>query len=91
MRHSKIIILTVIITILAVLLCSCGNMSMGMGSYTFEHVHFSDAVEGKCATVEKWYDNETGIEVKTKEYGAMYLSEGSYQLIADSSNCPYCK
>lgn len=91
MRYSKIIILTVAIAVLAVFLCSCGNMSMGMGSYTFEHIHFSDAIEGKCATVEKWYDNETGIEVKTKEYGAMYLSEGSYQLISNSNKCPYCK
>ena len=86
---KKIILLFCML--MTICLCSCGNMSMGMGSYTFEHVHFSDAVEGKCATVEKWYDDETGIEVKTKEYGAMYLSEGSYQLISNGQTCPYCK
>ena len=86
---KKIILLFCIL--ITIFLCSCGNMSMGLGNYTFEHVHFSDAIEGKCATVEKWYDNETGIEVKTKEYGAMYLSEGSYQLIANGQTCPYCK
>ena len=90
MRHSKVIIITVIIAILAVLLCGCGNMSMGFGNFTFKHVHFSDAVEGHCATVEKWYDNETGIEVKTTEYGSMYLSEGSYNLLTDANKCPYC-
>ena len=86
---KKIILL--FCTLITICLCSCGNMSMGIGSYTFEHVHFSDAVEGHCATVEKWYDNETGIEVKTKEYGALYLSEGSYQLISNGQACPYCK
>lgn len=90
MRHSKIIILTVVIAILAILLCGCGNMSMGPGNYTFKHVHFSDAVEGHCATVEKWYDNETGIEVVTTEYGSLYLSEGSYNLLTDGNKCPYC-
>lgn len=91
MRYSKIILITTIILIVVVCLCSCGNMSMGFGNFTFEHVHFSDTIEGHCATVEKWYDNETGIEVQTTEYGAMYLSEGSYQLITSGDNCPYCK
>ena len=69
----------------------CGNMSMGMGSFTFRHVHFSDAVEGHCATVEKWYDNSTGVEVKTTEYGPMYLSEGSYIMFNNKESCPYCR
>ena len=91
MRHfTSITIVFLVILLLVFTLVGCGNMGMGPGNYTFEHVHFSDAVEGHCATVEKWYDNETGIEVKTKEHGAMYLSEGSYQLITNSNKCPYC-
>ena len=41
-----------------------------------------------CFTIEKWYDNETGIEVKTKEAGSLCLSEGTYFLISD--DCPFC-
>lgn len=71
-------------------LTGCGNMSMGMGNYTFRHIHFSDAVNSHCATVNKWHDDERGIEVKTEEYGPMFLSEGSYILIENGDNCPYC-
>jgi hypothetical protein len=47
-------------------------------------------VEGKCATVIQWYDNSEGIEVQTREYGSLFLSEGSYILVEDGSRCPYC-
>lgn len=66
------------------------NAGMGIGNMSFNHVHFSDQVEGKCANVIKWYDNETGAEVKTKEYGSMFLSEGTYMLIENADLCPYC-
>lgn len=87
---KRIISIILVCTILICLLCSC-NMGLGMGNYTFEHIHFSNAVEGHCATVEKWYDNETGIEVSTTEYGSLYLSEGSYALFSSADKCPYCK
>lgn len=85
----KKFILVIAVLVLALGLVSC-NKSIGIGSYTFKHIHFSDAVNGKCATVEKWYENETGIEVKTAEYGPMFLSEGTYILISNGNNCPYC-
>lgn len=67
-------------------------MSAGLGNYTFEHIHFSDfSGNSGCATVEKWYDNSEGIEVKTKEYGAVYFSEGTYVLVENENNCPFCK
>ena len=70
-------------------LVSCGNMSMGLGNYTYSKSHIMNYDgSGVCATVEKWYDNETGVEVKTTEYGSMYLSEGTYILIEE--RCPYC-
>jgi hypothetical protein len=62
----------------------------GIGNYTFEHVHFTDMVEGKCATIIQWYDNSEGIEVQTKEYGSLFLSEGSYIMFENGSKCPYC-
>ena len=81
----KILCLIAAMLVFMVGLTGCGNMSMGIGNYSFQKVH----VNGQCFTVEKWYDNETGIEVKTKEAGAMYLSEGSgYILIQE--HCPWC-
>ena len=58
---------------------SCGNQSLGMGNYSFTHIH---------ATVKSWHDNEQGIEVDTEEYGAIYCSEGTYILFEDNT-CPY--
>lgn len=87
---KKIICLLLVIVVMMCCLTSCGNQSLGLGNFTFEHIHFSDAIHGRCATIEKWYDNERGIEVKTEEYGSMYLSEGSYILIEDGAHCPYC-
>lgn len=64
------------------------NYSLGLGSYNFEHIHFFDKQQSYCATVEKWFENDTGIEVKTKEYGSIFLSEGTYILFED--DCPFC-
>ena len=87
----KIVMLVIALICVVCVLAGCGNMSMGPGNYTFKHIHISDATEGYCGTVEKWYDNETGVEVKTSEYGAIYLSEGTYILFGDATHCPYCK
>ena len=94
MRKSMVLGMGVFISVILAacfLMSGCSNMSMGIGSYTFRHVHFSDAVSGHCATVEKWYDNSTGVEVKTSEYGPIFLSEGSYAMFNDASKCPYCQ
>ena len=66
----------------------CGNMSWGFGNFTFDKIHVDTYNHDRCFTVEKWYDNENGIEVKTKEAGSMYLAEGMYMLIEDE--CPFC-
>lgn len=87
----KLIILVIALICLVCVLTGCGNMSMGVGNYTFKHIHISDAIDGYCATVEKWYDNENGIEVKTSEYGSVYLAEGTYMLFGEATHCPYCK
>ena len=33
---------------------------------------------------------DSGIEVKTKEFGAMFFSEGTYVMIEDAADCPFC-
>lgn len=84
----KRIIAIVLSVLLVMSLCACGNMSLGIGNYEFRKIHIDTHSYSGCLTVEKWYDNETGIEVKTTEYGALYLSEGQYILVED--NCPIC-
>lgn len=83
-----IVFVLVLITVLA--LSACGNENWGIGNYSWNHVHFSDAVEGYCATISSWHDNDTGIEIHTNEWGSMFLSEGSYVLFEDGAKCPFC-
>lgn len=78
-----------LILICGLMLTGC-NMSMGLGNFSYNHVHITDNIDGRCATVEKWYDNESGIEVKTTEYGSLFLSEGTYILVGETHKCPYC-
>lgn len=77
------------ILVLMFALCGC-NMSFGAGNYNFTKVHIDTHHYSGCLTVEKWYENNsgTGVEVKTKEAGALFLSEGTYFLIED--DCPFC-
>lgn len=82
--------IAIILVICSFCLVGCGNQSWGLGNYTFNHIHFSDNIKGYCATVEKWYESDAGIEVYTTEYGSMYHSEGTYSLFGESEKCPYC-
>lgn len=85
---KKIVIVAFIMACL-ILLCSCGNMSIGLGSFTFTTVHVQYGNECKDFTVEKWHNDDMGIEVLTKEAGAMFLSEGTYILF--ENECELCK
>lgn len=86
---KRFLCLILVIVIMSTLLVSC-NMSMGFGNFTFDHVHiYSYSGTGVDATVIKWYDNDTGIEVLTEEYGSMFLSEGTYFLY--NRKCPLCE
>lgn len=82
---KKIIAITML---LSMMLTGCGNMSIGLGNFTFNKVHVDTPNYSGCFTIEKWYDTDNGIEVKTKEAGFMYLAEGMYMLI--ENECPFC-
>lgn len=84
---KKIIAIGMVLILIGAL-CACANMSMGIGSFEFNKVHVDTYNYSGCFTVMKWYDSETGVEVKTKEAGSMFLSEGTYFLISD--DCPFC-
>lgn len=73
---------------MSALMVGCGNMSLGLGNFTYAKIHIDTHNYSGCLTVEKWWDNSSGIEVKTKEAGSMYLAEGMYMLI--EKDCPFC-
>lgn len=66
----------------------CGNMGMGPGNYEFKKVHINMGDKHACVEIEKWYDNERGVEVKIKDGDALFLSEGTYILLEET--CPIC-
>lgn len=85
---KKLFVMIAMVITLVFVLTGCGNMSLGFGNFTFDKIHVDTHNYNGCFTVEKWYDNENGIEVKTKEAGHIYLAEGMYMLIEDE--CPFC-
>ena len=86
----KKIFAIVLVLIIVLGLTACGNENWGFGNYNFTHVHVSDSVDGHCATIKSWHDNERGIELHTEEFGNVYLSEGTYMLFEYGQNCPFC-
>ena len=82
-----ILVLVLVLVLLTSVLCGC-NVSYGLGELEFNKVHITTYHYQGCIDIDKWYDNENGVEVKTTEYGHIYLSEGNYILIADK--CPIC-
>lgn len=89
MKRIAIIITTLFV--MCACLAGCGNMALiDPGTFTFNHLHSDTYHDPMCFTVEKWWDNENGIEVQTKECGNMYFSEGDYVLIEKAEKCPYC-
>lgn len=83
----KKIILVVMLIIVVVALSACNEDPFG--TYAFYKVHICDFA-GHCKDLDiiSWTDSETGIEVKSKEYGSLFLSEGTYILYSDK--CPIC-
>lgn len=82
-------IAVLIIIFIMLVFAACGNHSIGFGNFAFTKVHiFVYDGPDMCLTVEKWYESNTGIEVKTKEYGSLWLSEGTYMLC--EHDCPIC-
>ena len=74
--------------VLILALVSCGNQSLGFGNYSYTKIHIDTYHFSGCYTVEKWYESDSGIEVKTKEVGSIFASEGTYILVEDK--CPIC-
>ena len=86
---KKIALVIAAATLMATCMTGCSN-EYGYGNYTYTHIHFSDKISGHCATIEKSLKSESGIEVKTKECGSLFLSEGTYIMLEDAEKCPFC-
>ena len=84
----KKICLFLILALAVMMLGSCGNYSAGFGNYTYRKIHIDTYHFSGCYTVETWYESDSGIEVKTKELGTIFASEGTYILVEDK--CPVC-
>lgn len=86
---KRTIVMVAIVLVATIILSSCGNMSFGLGNFDFERVHiFTHDGHDRCLAIKKWHDNETGIEIETKDFGALFLSEGTYMLC--ENECPIC-
>lgn len=92
MKHiSKVLLITLLTLVLIFTLSACGNKGYGPGKFTFTHIHITDYNQGCCCDIEKWYDNDTGIEVRTVDGKGIFLSEGTYILFEREADCPFCK
>ena len=93
MKKSSIftfISVALILVIGMITVSGCGNRAfLDPGNFSFKHVHISDAVEGHCLDIDKWWDNESGIEVRTTSGDGVFLSEGTYQMFESANSCPY--
>ena len=87
MKRIISLVLTVVIVLLT--LVGCGNMSVGPGNYNYQIVHvFDTAGNYHDYHIEKWYNDESGIEVTLTDGNNLFLSEGTYILAKDY--CPLC-
>lgn len=88
---KRIFALFLMMGLVVICFTGCGNKAiLDPGNFSFTHVHMSDNVEGHCCEMDKWWDNESGIEVRLTDGSGIYLSEGTYQLFETKSACPYC-
>lgn len=89
--NKRFTILFILVVFMLTIFAGCGNRALlDPGTFTFKHVHISDQISGHCYEIDKWWDNESGIEVRTSNGNGIYLSEGTYQLFESKSVCPYC-
>lgn len=86
---KKIIATFILIILIVTVLCSC-NQGLGIGNLEFTHLHYDTHHDSGCIDIDKWYDNSSGIEVLTTDGTAIFFSEGTYTLIDNKGNCPFC-
>jgi len=86
---KKFIAVIILCALILMVMCSC-NQGCGLGNLNFTHLHYDTHHENGCIDINTWYNNESGIEVHTVDGGSMFFSEGTYILIENKNNCPFC-
>ena len=88
MKKVFYFVMAIVILVAFVLAVSSCNMGL-VGKFTYHGIHLTTH-DGRCMClrVEKWYESDTGIEVKTENYGSIFASEGTYILF--ENKCPIC-
>lgn len=86
---KKIISIIILCALIVTIMCSC-NQGCGIGNLNFTHLHYNTYNHSGCIDINKWYNNESGIEVQTTDGNAMFFSEGTYILIENKGQCPFC-
>lgn len=86
-RIFALVLLVCVLLPIVLLFSSCDR---AVGRYTFGGIVIcvpgtSDHV---CLTIVDGVMHDTGVEVKTKEYGPIFCSDGTYILFEDK--CPIC-
>ena len=87
---KKLLAIIIALVMVITMFAGCGNMSWGMGNYSYKKIHIDTHHYSGCLTVEKWYENSSGIEVLTTEAGSVFASEGTYILLGGDKGCPFC-
>ena len=87
---KKILAIALALMMSLTMLVGCGNMSIGLGNFTYEKIHIDTHHYSGCLTIIKWYENSAGIEVLTEEAGSVFASEGTYMLIDGDNGWPFC-
>lgn len=81
--------IAILLLLVLVVTCFCGcNVSFGLGTYEYNRIHIDTYHYSGCLEIDKWYDNSTGVEVKTESGESLFLSEGTYILVEE--DCPFC-
>lgn len=86
---KKIIILIVLVVLISSsIFCFTACNKRYIGNYKFTKVHVYYEGYEECLDIKSWTDSEMGIEVDSKKYGGLFISEGHYLMCA--KDCPIC-
>ena len=79
-----------LLAIAALSLTGCGNHDVSFGSYSFHYVHVQMyGSEPTHFKVNKWQNDDGGIELSIEGHGRILLGDGTYMMY-DQETCPIC-
>ena len=73
--------------ITASIIMTTASCSITVG-WRYKKVHICANGIDKCIPIEQGFFDSDGVEIRSSEYGVIFLSNGTYILIIDK--CPIC-